>query len=114
MNCRRVCLKQRSDSDCSTVSSQSSPDTTVETLDAAAKDEVLDFAKAVHKAILQQSGFHGSTDFPNLSERTKAEAAIVVLFFEHMDRVLSIMLGETLPYAMFGVPAAESSEQFSG
>ena len=40
----------------------------------------------------------------SLDARAKAEVAIVVLLFEHMNRVVSVIMGETMSTAMFGVP----------
>ena len=41
---------------------------------------------------------------PSLDEATQAEIALVVLIFDHMNRVVSAIMGEEMSTAMIGVP----------
>ena len=43
-------------------------------------------------------------DYSLLSDKAKAEAALVVVLFFHMNRVISAVLGEQMSKAMFSVP----------
>jgi len=97
-------VKKRSYSEVSTLPSQSSHTVDMSS-ESTFREEVLDFARAVHKATVQGEDFcDDTTDFSHLSERTKAEVAIIVLLYQHMNRVINIMLGDTLTHAMFSVP----------
>lgn len=93
------------------------------TVAAVEAEDAIQYAKVLHQET--QRAAQGNTittttttSFPSLDERAKAEAAIVVLLFEHMNRVVSVIMGEAMSTAMFGIPEVVAgpmeSETFMG
>jgi len=96
--------KSRCDFDSTSVSTQSTQKSVQKSLDASFREKVLDYAKAVHKATIQENDDRLTADFPNLDNTIKAEIAMVVFLNEHMNRVTKIIFGDTLSSAMLPVP----------
>ena len=84
----------------------------------ALEAEAIEYSKIIHKAtqvsMIVVEDENGTDNSPtdsvaasapsSLDDRAKAEVAIVVFLFEHMNRVVSVIMGETMSTAMFGVP----------
>jgi len=75
--------------------------------------QALDYAGLVFDAMAQQkdigelSASTGkSKRFSRLNDSAKAECALVVVLFSHMNRVVSAILGEEMSTAMFSIPRA--------
>lgn len=71
--------------------------------------QALDYAGLVFDAITHQTGLKQTENprkFSRLNDVAKAECAVVVLLFLHINRVVSVILGEEMSTAMFSMPRA--------
>ena len=84
---------------------QQQEDATAPTLDEAA---VLQYAEHIKNTSVKVYNEDCTEDAAvaafRLSETAKAEIALVILLFEHMNRVVSALMGTEMSTAMFGVP----------
>jgi len=64
-------------------------------------ESVLEYAEAI-----QAASSTGSSPFDtsSLSQEVKAEVALIVFMFQHINRVISCLLGEEMSTSLFSVP----------
>jgi hypothetical protein len=60
--------------------------------------------KATHGKGTLLTGAQATDEFPRLNGKARAEVALVVMLFEHMNRACSSIMGEKMSTAMFGIP----------
>jgi hypothetical protein len=61
--------------------------------------------KATHGEGTLVTDAQAADEFPRLNAKARAEVALVVMLFEHMNRACSSIMGEEMSTAMFGIPA---------
>jgi AhpD family alkylhydroperoxidase len=70
--------------------------------------QAIAYAEIVHAATSNRMDLptddEAVEDFPLLNAKAKAEIALVVLLFEHMNRVVSVIMGAEMSTAMFSIP----------
>jgi AhpD family alkylhydroperoxidase len=71
-------------------------------------DQAIAYAEMVQKATHGKgtllTGAEAADEFPRLNAKARAEVALVVMLFEHMNRACSSIMGEKMSTAMFGIP----------
>lgn len=73
-------------------------------LERQAIDYAVSVQEATHGNGVVPSEEDAACDFPMLTAKQKVEVALVVLLFEHMNRVVHIIMGQEMSSAMFGIP----------
>jgi len=71
----------------------------LEEMDNKRKEQCADFSRPKNNSSQKKE-----TDFSLLNDVAKAEIALVVMLFDHMNRVVSVVMGEEMSTAMFSVP----------